>query len=58
MPFVIQRTDGAYVARAGSNSSYTRLLQNAQLYSSEKLADLNRCPENERVLPLAEAFQH
>lgn len=48
MIYVIQRTDGAYVARSGSKSSYTRNLQHARPFNSRESAQ-RECCDNERV---------
>lgn len=47
--YVLQRTDGAYVARSGSASSYTRVLQNARVYTTREAAEGDRCVDNESV---------
>lgn len=49
--YVLQRTsDGAFVARPGSASSYTLMLHKAQTYKTREEAEMHRCPENERIL--------
>ncbi len=50
--FVIKRTDqgGGYVARSGSQSSYTNKLENARTFSTSAEADAERCVENEIVV--------
>jgi len=51
MSYVIQRTtDGAYVARPGSRSSYVRELQHARVFLSREAAERERCPGNERIV--------
>lgn len=47
--YVIQRTDGAFVARQGSRSSYTRNLQHARPFATREGAERECCPGNERV---------
>ncbi len=54
--FVIKRLDGKFVAAPGQKHSYTSSLQKAQRFHSRALAIENLCPENERVIPLEEAF--
>lgn len=54
MSYVIKRTpDGAYVARRGSASSYTRVLQHARAFSTREAAEADRCPDNEVIVPLS-----
>jgi len=49
--YVIKRIpDGAYVARPGRASSYTKSLQHARPFNSREAADRERCPENEIVV--------
>jgi len=49
--YVIKRSDqgGGYVAIEGSKHSYTKTLNNAQIYSQSKNAERNCC-NNEYVL--------
>lgn len=54
MSYVIVRSDGAYVARPGSASSYTPYLQRARVFSTREAAERERCPGNERVSTVAE----
>ena len=54
--YVIRRDDGAYVAPAGSRSSYTRALQDARTFPTREAAERDRCPGNERVLSIHEAM--
>lgn len=49
MPYIIQRNDGAYVARQGNPSSYTRRLEDARIYRSKELAERDLCPGNEAI---------
>ena len=52
--YVIQRTtDNRFVARPGSEHSYTPRLQHAQVFKTREAADMARCPENERVVAVA-----
>lgn len=54
MPYVLKRThDGAYVARSGSKSSYTRRIEQAAVFATLKEATRNRCG-NEVVVDLVE----
>jgi hypothetical protein len=57
--YVIKRTDqgGGYVARPGSRYSYTKLVENAQTFSTREAADGHRCPGNEVVVPVSEILQ-
>jgi len=48
--YIIKRSDGAYVSRPGSTSSYTRRIEEAQKFMSREEAEQNRCPGNEYVL--------
>jgi hypothetical protein len=47
--YVVIREDGRYVARPGSEHSYTRRLQNARVYDTRPEADRDCC-SNERVV--------
>lgn len=49
MRFVIKREDGRYVARSGSQHSYTKLLQEARTFWTREQAEAERC-SNERVV--------
>ena len=42
MSYVIQRTDGAFVAPAGNRSSYTRELQHARTWGTREAAERER----------------
>lgn len=57
MPYIIVRSDGAFVARSGNPSSYTRALQHARTWPTREAADRERCPENETVQSVDEAMQ-
>jgi len=49
--YALQRTsDGKYVARSGSKDSYTRKLENAEIFKTQEIAEKNRCMENERII--------
>lgn len=50
--YVLRRSDGAFVAPAGQSQSYTPLLQEAVVYTTRELAEANRCPGNEFVIPI------
>ena len=59
MGYVVQRTtDGAYVAPSGSRASYTRALQFARVFGSREMAERERCPGNERIVPVDAAMVH
>jgi hypothetical protein len=48
--YIIKRMpDGAYVARPGSPSSYTKQLQTARTFPTREAAERDRCPGNEIV---------
>lgn len=55
--YVIIRTDGSFVARSGSASSYTNALQRARTWPTREAAERERCPENERVTSLQDAMK-
>lgn len=48
--FVLICDNGRYVARSGSQSSYTNKLENAKIYKSREDADSDRCVENESIV--------
>lgn len=51
--YALQRIpDGAFVARPGSASSYTRQVLDARVFRTEAEAEANRCIENERIVDL------
>jgi len=54
MAYLIQRTDqgGGYVARPGSQSSYTRNVLAARRFATREEAEAQRCPGNERIVSL------
>ncbi len=54
--YVIQRADGMFVAKDGSEHSYTDRLQDAQVYQTREDAERNRCPGNERAVSIADAI--
>lgn len=56
MSYVIMRTDGVYVARSGSASSYTPYLQRARVFTTREAAERERCPGNERVVSIEAAL--
>ncbi len=55
MVYVIQRTDGKYVAPPGREHSYTSKLQHARKFASREAAERDLCIENERVVSLEDA---
>jgi hypothetical protein len=57
MPYVIKRTDGVYVARPGSRSSYTARLQDARPFNNRAEAERERCPENEVIVSVEEEMR-
>lgn len=52
--YVIVREDGKYVARPGSEHSYTSKLESAAIFRTREQAELNRCPENEHIRSVSE----
>ena len=52
--YVIKRTDGQYVSKPGMKHSYTRYLQKARNWPNRRAALSEVCPENERVVSLAD----
>lgn len=58
MGYIIERTDqgGGYVAKPGSNSSYTHRLEDARVYPTREAAERDRCPGNEAIRELREVF--
>jgi len=55
--FVLKRTsDGKYVAKPGSNNSYTKYLQHARVFRTREEAERDRCPENERIVEVQDEF--
>lgn len=55
--YVLVRTDGMYVARGGTVSSYTARLQEARIFASREAAERERCPENERVVDVYDVLR-
>lgn len=56
--FALKRnSDGKYVARPGSKNSYTKFLQHARVFRTREEAERDRCPENERIVDIAEEFR-
>lgn len=49
MKYVIQRTDGAFVAPPGSPHSYTQSIFKARKFDTRQAAESEVCPANERV---------
>ena len=54
---IVRIPDGAFVARAGSPSSYTRRLQHARTFATREQAEADRCPENERVRQIDDVIE-
>ena len=48
--------DGKFVARPGSQYSYTKFQRNAQMFKTKEEAEQNRCPDNERIVEVANAY--
>jgi len=55
--FVVVRGDGMFVARSGSEHSYTNKLQNARLFKTRAEAEKDCCG-NERVCPVTDFMPH
>lgn len=55
--FVLVRDDGKYVAPPGQQHSYTKRLEEAQIFSTRDKADAQRCVENEQVVPVESLLQ-
>lgn len=47
--YVLQRTDGKYVAPPGGEHSYTSRLEDARQFATREDAERDRCVENESV---------
>jgi hypothetical protein len=54
---VIIRNDGAYVARSGSEHSYTRKLEDARTFATRESAERDRCPKNEHIASIGDVLQ-
>jgi hypothetical protein len=54
--YVIKRKDGLYVAKPGSQRSYTNRLENARKFAAREEAERDLCPDNERIVPLSECL--
>lgn len=54
MSYVLKRTDqgGGYVAPAGSEKSYTKLLSKARRFVTRQEAEAERCPDNEVIVQI------
>lgn len=52
--YVIQRTDGAFVAPSGSRGSYVWALQDARVWPTKEAAEPELCPGNERIVAVAD----
>jgi hypothetical protein len=50
--WVLMRLDGLFVARHGSEHSYTKRLQDAEIYGSREAAINDSCPTNEIAVEL------
>lgn len=55
--YVIRRTDGAFVAPAGSERSYTRNILRARIFADRAAAEAEVCPGNEHVVSVAKLFE-
>lgn len=53
---LVRVPDGSYVARGGSEESYTRTLERAKVFPDLDSANRERCKDNERAVPLASLF--
>ena len=52
--YLLQRTDGLYVAKRGAPHSYTRKMEQAEVFPTRDAAERNRCVENERIVAVSE----
>lgn len=57
--YVLVRTDqgGGFVTKPGSRGSYTNKLQEARVYETREQASKDACPENERVVAVADLLR-
>lgn len=49
MYVLVRHSDGKYVARSGSEQSYTKRLEDARKFSSREAAEADRCVQSERI---------
>lgn len=54
--YVVIRGEREYVAKPGSEHSYTKRLEEAKVYFTRSEAEADRCPGNERIATLAEVM--
>ncbi len=57
MAYLIIRTDGKWVARAGSQHSYTTKIENARVFDTRAAAEADRCVGNEHVVEVIDALR-
>jgi hypothetical protein len=50
--FVIINENGWYVAAKVSPNSYVQKLEHAKIYPTREAAEVDLCPDNERIVPL------
>jgi len=57
--YVIKRTDqgGGYLSEPGSKNAYTFSVNQVRLFPTKEAAELEKCPDNEVVLPASECFR-
>lgn len=56
--YVLVRDNGDYVTPKGSKHSYTRNMEEAQCFSTREAAELDRCVDNERIVPVINCFRN
>lgn len=56
MSYLIQRNDGKFVSRAGSQHSYTKNWQDARIFPTRQAAESEKCG-NEHITPVHEIIQ-
>ncbi len=50
--YVLKRIDGLYVAKSGSENSYTNSFTKARKFSTKEKAERDRCIENEYIVEI------
>ena len=55
--YLIKRVDGKFVARSGSQHSYTNRIDLARVYETKAEADKDLCPDNERIIEIPQLFK-
>jgi len=55
--YILRRADGKYVARPGSEHSYTTDLTKALIFTTREAAEADRCVGNELVVAVDHLLQ-